>query len=595
EASGKKLLDFFKTWVYRKGAFDFAITDTQLSFVDDRYILDFNIRTNKMVSRLPIKVCSDSECLWETIDLSKTRQSLELDIEPKKIVIDENYEIFRRLQPEEVPPVIARILDGDVTVVIDRKDEKRFSKMAKVFKKVVYADEIKYDTLKKEDILILGSKNSFLKQIALDFKMEGETKVELFKNPFNRSKVVAVFESRKLSRAIFFKLRHLGKYSTVVIKGGKIAKKVTKPSQKGAIFKVRSGSYVMKPALDPLKSIYSDLIKQRVIFVGEQHTNFSNHLNQLKIIKAMVEAGKKVSIGMEMFQEPYQKYLDQFIEGKISEKEMLKKTEYFKRWKYNYHLYRPIILYAKKHKLPIVALNIEREITQKVVRSGIDSLNKTEKRRVPDSIDFGNSDYKDELKMIFSSHQSQNFKNFDEFYYAQLLWDETMAQNIVKYLKRNKERSMVVLAGNGHVMFGYGIPDRVKRRGIKSYKIVINSMKPKPGIADYLLYPESIETEKEKKIGVYLEGDSDLTVVKLVENSPASRADIKKGDVIVAIDGNNVSTIPDLKLELFFTGNKAVVTVDRESKLIKIPIDFSESKDSKKGQRGASAKPFKHP
>ncbi len=576
EVSGQRLLDFFKTWVYRKGAFDFRLSNIGLSFVDDRYILEFDVHSNGMLSRLPIKVCSDSECLWETIDLTKATHRLELDIEPKKIVVDENYEIFRRLYPEEVPPVISRILDGDVTVIVDRKDEKRFSKMLKVFKNVVYSDEVKYEALKKRDILVLGATNSFLKQIAIDFTMEGETKVELFKNPFDNSRVVAVFESRKLSRSIFFRLRHLGKYSTVVIKNGKIVKKSTKQSQNGVVFTVPSGSYALKPNLDPLDSIFTDLTKQKVVFIGEQHNQFSNHLNQLKIIKAMVKAGKKVAIGMEMFQEPYQKYLDEYITGKISEKEMLKKTEYFKRWKYNYHLYRPIILYAKRKKLPIVALNIEKEITKKVVREGIDSLDTREKSRVPDSIDFSNTRYKDELRNIFSSHSSKSFKNFDEFYYAQLLWDETMAKNVSRFLKKHPDYSMAVLAGNGHVMFGFGIPDRVKRRGIHRYKIVINSMKPKPGIADYLLYPEPIETAKEKKIGVYLEGDEKLKVVKLVDNSPAKRAGIEKDDLIVAIDGAEVKTIPDLKLELFFTGEKAEITVLRNGRRVKIPISFEE-------------------
>ncbi len=576
EVSGQRLLDFFKTWVYRKGAFDFRLSNIGLSFVDDRYILEFDIQSNGMLSRLPIKVCSESECLWETIDLTETAHRLELDIEPKKIVVDENYEIFRRLYPAEVPPVISRILDGDVTVIVDRKDEKRFSKMLKVFKKAVYSDEVKYEELKKRDILVLGASNSFLKQVAIDFTMEGDTKIELFKNPFEKSRVVAVFESKRLSRSIFFRLRHLGKYSTVVIKNGKIVKKSTKPSQKGVIYTVASGSYALKPNLDPLSSIFPDLVKQRVVFIGEQHTDFSNHLNQLKIIKAMVEAGKKVAVGMEMFQEPYQNYLDRYIAGEISEKEMLKKTEYFKRWKYNYHLYRPIILYAKKKKLPIVALNIEKEITKKVVREGIDSLDAKERSRVPESIDFSNTRYRDELRNIFSSHSSKNFKNFDEFYYAQLLWDETMAKNVSRFLKEHPDYSMAVLAGNGHVMFGFGIPDRIKRRGVRHYKIVVNSMKPKPGIADYLLYPEPIETAKEKKIGVYLEGDENLKVVKLVENSPAKRAGIEKGDIIVAIDGVEVKSIPDLKLELFFSGEKAEITVSRDGRRVKIPLSFEE-------------------
>ncbi len=576
EASGQKLLEFFKTWVYKKGAFDFSISNIDLGYVDDRYILEFDIRSNGKLKRLPLKVCSEDECLWETIDLGKSHQKLELDIEPKEIVVDENYEIFRRLYPSEVPPVISRILEGDVTVVVDRKDEKRFAKMLKVFKRVVYSNDVKFEDLKNEDILVLGAENTFLKQVSLPFEMEGDTKIELFKNPFNRARVIAVFESRKLSRVIFFRLRHLGKYSTVVMKNGKIVKKITKPSERGVRFKIPSGSYVLKPNLDPLSTIFDDLSKQRVVFVGEQHTNFSNHLNQLKIIKAMVERGKRVAIGMEMFQEPYQKYLDEFIAGKISEKEMLKKTEYFKRWKYNYHLYRPIILYAKKMALPIVALNIEKEITKKVVREGIDSLSRAERERVPASIDFANERYKEELRKIYSSHNSQRFKNFDEFYYAQLLWDETMAKNIVRFLKNNPDRSMVVLAGNGHVMFGFGIPDRIERRGIRSFRIVINSMKPKPEIADYLLYPEHIETEQEKKIGVYLEGENDLKVVDLVKESPAEASGIKKGDIIVAVDGQEVKSIADLKLELFFSKKIIDLTLLRNGKRVTMKIDLTQ-------------------
>ncbi|WP_200762463.1 ChaN family lipoprotein [Nitrosophilus alvini] len=576
ETSGKKLLGFFKTWVYKKGAFDFNIDNIKLSFVDEKYRLEFDITSNSMIKFLPLKICSEDECLSTKIDLTKKRQKLDLDIEPKKIVVDDRYEIFRRLQPKEIPPVISKILQGNVIAVIDRKDEEKFSKMAKVFKNFRYADELRFDEVKNGNILILGSDNSFLKQIALPFKMEGDTKIEVFKNPFNDRNVVAVFDAVTLSKAIFYKLRHLGKYSTVVFEKGKIVKKETKPSQNGAVFKVKSGSYALKPHMQKLQDIYPDIINRKVVFIGEQHTEFSNHLNQLKIIKAMFEKDPKLAIGMEMFQEPFQKYLDEFIEGRISEKEMLKKTEYFKRWKYDYNLYRPIILFAKKHKIPIVALNIEREITKKVVREGIDSLSKEERAKVPKSIDFGNREYKEELKRIFSGHQAESFKNFDEFYNAQLLWDETMAKNVARFLHNNPEFKMAVLAGNGHVMFGYGIPDRIKRRGITDYKIVINSMKPKPGIADYLLYPEKIDTPKTKKIGVYLEGDDDLTVVKLVEKSPAAKAGIKKGDRIVALNGERVESIFDLKAELVFVENEAEVTVLRGTSEKNIKIVFEQ-------------------
>ena len=63
---------------------------------------------------------------------------------------------------------------------------------------------------------------------------------------------------------------------------------------------------------------------------------------------------------MEMFQRPFQKVLDDYIGGKIDEAEFLKGTEYFKRWGFDYQLYRPILLFARSEKIPVVALKSSR-------------------------------------------------------------------------------------------------------------------------------------------------------------------------------------------------------------------------------------------
>ena len=41
------------------------------------------------------------------------------------------------------------------------------------------------------------------------------------------------------------------------------------------------------------------------------------------------------------------------------------------------------------------------------------------------------------------------------------MWDEKMAESIALGLK---EERMIVLAGNGHIQYRYGIPDRAFRR-----------------------------------------------------------------------------------------------------------------------------------
>ena len=574
ESSGKKLLDFFKTWVYKKGALDFKVKNINLSYLKNRYILEFDIINNNIADYIPITICSDEECLYTKLDLSKKKPRIELDIEPRKIIFDENYEVFRKLHVKEVPPVISKILKGNVLTVIDRADEKKFFKMKHIFKNFKYADEVSFEELKNNNIFILGANNSLLNQIALSFKMEGDTKIELFKNPLNEKKVIGVFDMKKLSKSIFYKLRHLGKYSTVVFKDGTILQKTTKTSQNGVVYEISSDSLALKPQAQKLNHMLKDIVKNRVVFVGESHTEFSSHLNQLKIIKAMYKNNPKLSIGMEMFQKPFQKYLDAFIAGEINEKEMVIKTQYFKRWKYDYELYRPIILFAKEKHIPIIALNIDREITKKVVSEGLDALSDKQRNQLPDSIDFSNEEYKKQLKIIYDMHQKYRFKNFDEFHHAQLLWDESMAKNMADYLHKNPKYNMAVLAGNGHIMYGHGIPERIKRRGVDKYTIVLNITDPEPGIADYILYPSKITTKKAKKLGVYLESDEKLVVKKLVEKSIATKVKIKVGDTLVALNGIPLKSLFDFKTELAFVEGEVKLTLIRDSKEIVVNIKF---------------------
>ncbi|MCF6339592.1 MAG: ChaN family lipoprotein [Sulfurimonas sp.] len=574
EVSGENLLDFFKTWVYSKGALDFQIANLSLMYIENRYVLEFDIMSNMNSGYIPLSVCSDDECLVSEIDLSKKRQVLELDIEPRKIIIDENYEFFRKLHIDETHPIISKILQGNAIAVIDREDEKKFANMKRVFTNMKYADEITFEEIKNNNLFILGKNNSLLNQISLPFYMEGDAKIELFKNPLNNTRAIGVFDMEKLSRTIFFKLQHLGKYSSVVFENDEIIKKSVKPSQNGIIYIINNDSLVLKPQAKNFNDVLKDIVNNRVVFVGESHTKFSSHLNQLKIIKAMYKNNPNLSIGMEMFQKPYQEYLDAYIAGEIDEKEMVLKTEYFKRWKYDYELYRPIILFAKEKQIPMVALNIDREITKLVVSEGLDALSDEQREHIPNSIDFSNKKYKNYLRLVYSMHQSESFKNFDEFHHAQLIWDESMAKNMVDHLKENQGQTMVVLAGNGHIIHGYGIPDRAKRRGLSDYIITVNLSNPEPGIADYILYPTLIGTKKAKKLGVYLESDDKLKILNIVEKSTAAKAGIKAGDTIVSFNDIALKTKFDLKRELAFVKGSAEIILIRNMQQVKVIAEF---------------------
>ena len=49
-----------------------------------------------------------------------------------------------------------------------------------------------------------------------------------------------------------------------------------------------------------------------------------------------------------------------------------------------------------------------------------------------------------------------------------------MAMSIDEYLKKNPERQMVVIAGEGHLAYGSGIPKRAFRRNGYEYAVILN-------------------------------------------------------------------------------------------------------------------------
>ncbi|MEO0150170.1 MAG: ChaN family lipoprotein, partial [candidate division WOR-3 bacterium] len=79
-------------------------------------------------------------------------------------------------------------------------------------------------------------------------------------------------------------------------------------------------------------SLIESVSKSGVVYVGEIHNNKKIHDLQLSIIESLVKKGFKVAVAFEMFQQPYQKFLDEFVGGKISEVEMLYLTEWHKNW-----------------------------------------------------------------------------------------------------------------------------------------------------------------------------------------------------------------------------------------------------------------------
>ena len=123
-----------------------------------------------------------------------------------------------------------------------------------------------------------------------------------------------------------------------------------------------------------LPQLMSKLGSARLLYVGETHSAYADHLLQLEVLKGMASNPDGLALGVEWFQARFQPVLDRYLAGEIDEAEMLRQTEYYQRWRYDYRLYRPIIRYAREKGIPIIALNASRELTGEIGRVGINGL-----------------------------------------------------------------------------------------------------------------------------------------------------------------------------------------------------------------------------
>ncbi|RLB33089.1 MAG: hypothetical protein DRH20_13900, partial [Deltaproteobacteria bacterium] len=239
---------------------------------------------------------------------------------------------------------------------------------------------------------------------------------------------------------------------------------------------------------------FDQLIKEvgakRLVFVGEIHDDPEHHLVQVQILQALMARRGFDAVAMEFFQRIHQVVVDRYMEGELDEKAFLQAVDWEKSWSYDYSLYRPLVLQTRNQGARLLAVNAPGSVVRKVARRGLEALSASERALIARDIDLGNQRHRRFVRRVFESHTHRDLKEFEFFYQAQCVWEETMASNIAESLRHGGPKT-VVLCGNGHIIHGFGIPDRVARR-------------LPTDMATILLYPAAGRGELEKQSADYV-------------------------------------------------------------------------------------------
>ncbi len=221
----------------------------------------------------------------------------------------------------------------------------------------------------------------------------------------------------------------------------------------------------------------ADLKKNRIVLVGEHHNNRQHHMAQLAVIRALKEAGLQVAVGLEMFRNESQPALDQWVSGEI-DAERFEKI-YYDNWNFPWQAYRKIFEYARNHQIPMIGLNVPREITRQVSRNGFKSLSPQQKDKISEVSCIVDQEYMNYIRKAFGSHAHGQL-NFIYFCEAQLVWDSAMAVYTLDYLKKNPDSIVVILSGAGHARKG-AVPRQIRLRSDIPYAVILPEI---PGSID---------------------------------------------------------------------------------------------------------------
>lgn len=578
--SGRDLEWFFDQWINRKGLPELELYGVEVKQTGSDFNLHFHIDQAGPVYKLqlPLTIYMQERLMFDSLYIDSRSGGFDLILpdRPVKIVIDEDYDLARVMTENELPPVIAGLL-GDEKILISLPDAEadmyrdiidNFEREGAVLKP---AGEISISDIESSSVMIPGIGNPLIKRLCGEVKAEeAGFYIIMKKNPWNPEKVLAIIQGRSNDEvaAAFRKIPHYGKYSKLLFNKGRNTAKETEVTERGMVMALsEEASAIEISSVKTLSDVIKGVLNKKIIYVGEVHDVFAHHAVQLDVITGIYKNNPRTAIGMEMFQRPFQETLDDFIQGRIGEFSFLKKSEYFKRWGFDYHLYKPILDFARTEKIPVIALNLEREIIKKVSADGIDSLTEEEKKAIPAELDFSDDEYRERLKEVFSMHKNSEEKKFDYFYQSQVLWDETMSQSVDAFIEENSVYQIVVLAGQGHLRFGSGIPKRTYRRNKHDYAIVLIDSEVEKGIADYVIFPKPVEGVTAPKLMAFLsEEDGKVKVAGFPDDSISEKAGIETGDIIISLDDDVIGNIEDIKIHLQFRnkGDSVNVKVKRK-------------------------------
>ena len=329
-----------------------------------------------------------------------------------------------------------------------------------------------------------------------------------------------------------------------------------------------SGERLATPA------VFDRLERAAIVLLGESHTALAHHRWQAAVLAGLHARQPRLAVGFEMLPRRAQAALDAWSAGELGEAEFLERVDWQRVWGYDAELYLPLLHFARLHRLPTVALNVERALVSKVGQGGWESVAEADREGVSTPAPASDA-YRRSLAELYTlkagmraaeeGRDADTAPDIDEvlaseafarFVDAQLTWDRAMAEALAAAHRRDPAGIVVGIVGRGHLEHGHGIPRQLAALGVGRVEVLLPHDADQPcaglaaDLADAIFVVDAdgeAATPPRPRLGVFIEdADGGVRVTEVFADSVAARSGVEAGDLIVTAAGFATPTTGEL-------------------------------------------------